>query len=92
MAMRQSHLNYAERALRGACRPVPKGRNRRYPSSVRTHRKYPRLVWIADELPKGATGKILKREIVPPTGPDLKLAELPALSPKSGHATKEDNR
>ena len=34
--------------------------------------KYPRLVWIADELPKGATGKILKREIVPPTGPDLK--------------------
>jgi long-chain acyl-CoA synthetase len=29
--------------------------------------KYPRLVWFVDELPKGATGKILKREIVPPT-------------------------
>ncbi|MBU3863728.1 AMP-binding protein, partial [Streptomyces sp. 4503] len=26
--------------------------------------KYPRIVTITDELPKGATGKILKREIV----------------------------
>ncbi len=25
--------------------------------------KYPRLVWLADELPKGPTGKVLKREI-----------------------------
>ncbi len=25
--------------------------------------KYPRLVWFVDELPKGPTGKILKREI-----------------------------
>jgi long-chain acyl-CoA synthetase len=25
--------------------------------------KYPRLVWLVDELPKGPTGKILKREI-----------------------------
>ena len=25
--------------------------------------KYPRSVWIVDELPKGPTGKILKREI-----------------------------
>jgi len=30
--------------------------------------KYPRAVWIADELPKGPTGKIVKREIVPPSG------------------------
>jgi long-chain acyl-CoA synthetase len=29
--------------------------------------KYPRHVWFLDELPKGATGKILKREIVPPS-------------------------
>jgi len=29
--------------------------------------KYPRSVWIVDELPKGPTGKILKREIRPPT-------------------------
>ena len=28
--------------------------------------KYPRKVWIVDELPKGPTGKILKREIEPP--------------------------
>ena len=30
--------------------------------------KYPRLVWFVDELPKGPTGKILKREIRPPSG------------------------
>jgi len=29
--------------------------------------KYPRKIWIADELPKGPTGKIIKREIVPQT-------------------------
>ncbi len=28
--------------------------------------KYPRLVWMLDELPKGPTGKILKREIEVP--------------------------
>ncbi len=28
--------------------------------------KYPRHVWIVDELPKGPTGKILHREVVPP--------------------------
>jgi acyl-coenzyme A synthetase/AMP-(fatty) acid ligase len=26
-------------------------------------------VWIVEELPKGATGKIVKREIVLPTDP-----------------------
>ncbi|NKY16202.1 long-chain fatty acid--CoA ligase [Streptomyces somaliensis DSM 40738] len=31
--------------------------------------KYPRVVWITDHLPKGPTGKVLKREIVRP-GPD----------------------
>jgi long-chain acyl-CoA synthetase len=30
--------------------------------------KYPRHVWLVDELPKGPTGKILKRQIVPPAG------------------------
>jgi long-chain acyl-CoA synthetase len=29
--------------------------------------KYPRHVWLADALPKGSTGKILRREIKPPT-------------------------
>jgi len=28
--------------------------------------KYPRRIWFVDELPKGPTGKILKREIHPP--------------------------
>jgi long-chain acyl-CoA synthetase len=28
--------------------------------------KYPRQIWLVDELPKGPTGKILKREISPP--------------------------
>jgi long-chain acyl-CoA synthetase len=32
--------------------------------------KYPRRVWFVDALPKGATGKILKREIVAPTEPE----------------------
>jgi long-chain acyl-CoA synthetase len=27
--------------------------------------KYPRVVWFVDELPKTATGKILKRELIP---------------------------
>ncbi|MFI8368392.1 long-chain fatty acid--CoA ligase [Streptomyces sp. NPDC085466] len=31
--------------------------------------KYPRVVWLLDALPKGATGKILKREIEPPRRP-----------------------
>jgi long-chain acyl-CoA synthetase len=28
--------------------------------------KYPRRVWLVNALPKGPTGKILKREIAPP--------------------------
>lgn len=28
--------------------------------------KYPRHVWLLDELPKGPTGKLLKRELTPP--------------------------
>jgi len=30
--------------------------------------KYPRRVWLEDSLPKGPTGKILRREIKPPAG------------------------
>ena len=30
--------------------------------------KYPRQVWLVDALPKGPTGKILRREVQPPTG------------------------
>jgi long-chain acyl-CoA synthetase len=32
--------------------------------------KYPREVWLVDELPKGPTGKILRREVRRPAGPD----------------------
>jgi long-chain acyl-CoA synthetase len=31
--------------------------------------KYPRRIWLVDELPKGPTGKILKRDIAIPTVP-----------------------
>jgi long-chain acyl-CoA synthetase len=30
--------------------------------------KYPRTIWIVDELPKGPTGKILRREVSAPEG------------------------
>ena len=30
--------------------------------------KYPRKIWFVDELPKGPTGKILKREVEVPEG------------------------
>jgi long-chain acyl-CoA synthetase len=30
--------------------------------------KYPRRIWLLDELPKGATGKVQKRDITAPTG------------------------
>jgi len=30
--------------------------------------KYPRHVWLVDSLPKGPTGKILRREVKPPEG------------------------
>jgi long-chain acyl-CoA synthetase len=43
------------------------------PEEIQTHvkdqvaaYKYPRYVWLIDDLPKGPTGKILKRELVPP--------------------------
>ena len=35
-------------------------------SRSRAAYKYPRRVWFLDDLPKGPTGKILKREIDPP--------------------------
>jgi long-chain acyl-CoA synthetase len=34
--------------------------------------KYPRVVWFLDDLPKGPTGKILKREIEVPAAADAK--------------------
>ena len=48
-----------------------RGRDRRRAARVRQGRsvaayKYPRHIWFVDELPKGPTGKILKREIEAP--------------------------
>jgi long-chain acyl-CoA synthetase len=37
--------------------------------------KYPRRIWFADELPKGPTGKILKREISAPADDGDAVAE-----------------
>jgi long-chain acyl-CoA synthetase len=37
--------------------------------------KYPRQVWLVDELPKGPTGKILRREVVPPPPPSTPLGQ-----------------
>jgi acyl-CoA synthetase (AMP-forming)/AMP-acid ligase II len=31
------------------------------------YNEYPRVIWFVDELPKGPTGKILKREIEVPS-------------------------
>jgi long-chain acyl-CoA synthetase len=39
--------------------------------------KYPRHIWLVDELPKGPTGKILKREIVPPVSVTAKPGSRP---------------
>jgi long-chain acyl-CoA synthetase len=36
--------------------------------------KYPRVIWIVDELPKGPTGKVLKREIEVPEEATTKTA------------------
>ena len=33
--------------------------------------KYPRHIWFIDELPKGATGKVVKREISVPDPAEL---------------------
>ena len=40
--------------------------------------KYPRQVWLVEELPKGPTGKILRREVRPPADGDT---EVPPESP-----------
>jgi long-chain acyl-CoA synthetase len=53
-------LKHGEQATPGELRDFVKSRIAAY--------KYPRVVWLIDELPKGSTGKILKREIELPGG------------------------
>ena len=52
--------------------------------------KYPRHVWFVDELPKGPTGKILKREIEAPR-PERRCAVTasgPVTDPRAGSARR----
>jgi long-chain acyl-CoA synthetase len=47
--------------------------------------KYPRQVWLLDELPKGPTGKILKREITAPK-PAIKAPQPAAIAAEGGRS------
>jgi long-chain acyl-CoA synthetase len=53
-------LKHGEQTSPGELRDFVKSRIAAY--------KYPRVVWLTDELPKGSTGKILKRKIELPGG------------------------
>jgi long-chain acyl-CoA synthetase len=44
--------------------------------------KYPRHVWLVDELPKGPTGKILKRQIQPPRDPSRETPAADSAAPE----------
>ena len=49
--------------------------------------KYPRQVWLVEQLPKGPTGKILRREVHPPaggSGPPGDSAAAPDEAPAGG--------
>ena len=52
-------------ALKPSGTATPEELREHVKSQVAPH-KYPRTVWIVPELPKGPTGKILKRAIAPP--------------------------
>jgi long-chain acyl-CoA synthetase len=49
--------------------------------------KYPRRIWVVDELPKGATGKVQKRDITAPTSDRARLP-----SPDSAATEKDSQR
>ena len=48
-----------------------RGRAREHVKEQVAAYKYPRRIWFVDELPKGPTGKILKREIEPARAPEI---------------------
>jgi long-chain acyl-CoA synthetase len=52
-------------ALKEGSKVTPEELREHVKSQVAAY-KYPRLVWVVQDLPKGPTGKILKREIEPP--------------------------
>ncbi|MFI6808995.1 long-chain fatty acid--CoA ligase [Streptomyces luteogriseus] len=53
--------------LRPGARATPEELRQHVKGRVAAY-KYPRLVWLADTLPMGPSGKILKREITAPAG------------------------
>jgi long-chain acyl-CoA synthetase len=54
-------------ALKGGARTEPDQLREFVKQRVAPY-KYPRHLWIVDELPKGPSGKVLRREIaIPPT-------------------------
>ncbi|MDT4909552.1 MAG: long-chain acyl-CoA synthetase, partial [Pseudonocardiales bacterium] len=52
-------------ALKPGCRVAPEELRDFVKERVAAY-KYPRQLWLVDALPKGPTGKIVKREIVTP--------------------------
>jgi long-chain acyl-CoA synthetase len=55
--------------LKAGARPTPEEIRDFVKEQIAAY-KYPRVVWFVDALPKGPTGKILKREIRPPVPQD----------------------
>jgi long-chain acyl-CoA synthetase len=51
--------------LKAGCSATPDDLRQYVKAQVAAY-KYPRLVWLLDALPKGPTGKVLKREIEVP--------------------------
>ena len=49
--------------------------------------KYPRVVWTMDELPKGPTGKILRREVKAPAAAEAQAVEEAAAQQRSSTET-----
>ncbi len=53
--------------------------------------KYPRRVWLEAELPKGPTGKILRREVRPP-GAEPPGAEQSGREAPGGSTSPQESR
>ena len=69
IGMPAPHARRGGRRPRSRCGPAPPPRPtelRDYVKARVAAYKYPRHVWLVDALPKGPTGKILKREIQVP--------------------------
>ena len=54
--------------------------------------KYPRKIWFSDELPKGPTGKILKREIKAPESVEAPYALAHEVTPSARPSSTDSTR